>query len=191
MLADQIVAREQNQADGQVISARPRIPARKRREAPACMRCRGLTGSQQATDLPIPQRIRALPDRHLVNSPYAIPGPPASRKLSGLPPRGLAVQVVNDFLLRPPTGTQGLSDNLSKILFSSTVWRLLSPAIGAYPPGTHSFCTAAGKRRAGGRGRARAPPRRGGGSWRRAPTLSSLRRARGRPGRAAQPIRSS
>jgi hypothetical protein len=87
------------------------------REAPACMRCRGLTGSRRATDLPIPRLIRALPDRHLANSPYAIPGPPASRIPSGLPPRWPAVQVANEFLLRAPTGTQGLSGNLLKILF--------------------------------------------------------------------------
>jgi hypothetical protein len=112
---------------------------RKRREAPACMRCRGLTGCRQAADLPIPQRARTLPDHHLIDSPYAIPGPPASRKLSGLPPRGPAVQVMNEFLLRTPTGTQVLSVNLFKILFSSTARRLLSPAIAAYPPDTHSF----------------------------------------------------
>jgi hypothetical protein len=87
------------------------------REAPACMRCRGLTGPQHAINLPIPRLIQALPDRHLANSPPAISGPPASRKLSGLPPRWPAVQVVNDFLLRAPTATQGLSNNLFKILF--------------------------------------------------------------------------
>ena len=54
MLADQIAVGEH---------------ARKRREAPACMRCRGLTGSEHATDLLIPQRVRAPPDRHLINSP--------------------------------------------------------------------------------------------------------------------------
>ena len=123
------------------------VAARKRREAPACMRCRGLTGSEQTTDLLIPQPVRTPPDRHLVNSPYAIPGPPASRNLSELPPRGPAVQVVSDFLLPLPTGTQGLSGNLSKILFSSTARRLLSPGIAAYPPDTHSLCTAADRRR--------------------------------------------
>jgi hypothetical protein len=107
------------------------------------MRCRGLTGSQHATDLPIPRLAEAPPDRHLANSPYAIPGSPASRKLSGLPPSWPAVQVVNDFLVPAPVGSQGLSGNLFKILLSSTARRLLSPAIAAYPPDTHSFCTIA------------------------------------------------
>jgi len=84
------------------------VPANNR-EAPACMRCRGLTGSRRATDLPIPQLIRAPPDRHLANSPHAIPGPPVSRRLSGLPPRWPAVQVVNEFLLPARPGSQGLS----------------------------------------------------------------------------------
>jgi hypothetical protein len=142
-------------AAGTQYEARPRIslPAGwcllvNGRDAPACMRCRGLTGSRHATDLPIPRLIPALPDRHLADSPFAISGPPASRRPSGLPPRWPAVQVVNDFLLPAPTGAQGLSSNLSKILLPSTVRRLLSPAIVAYPPDTHSFCTAAGKRRA-------------------------------------------
>ena len=73
------------------------------------MRCRGLTGPQRATDLPIPRLIRALPDRHPANSPYAIPGPPASRRLSGLPPRWPAVQVVNEFVLPARAAPQGLS----------------------------------------------------------------------------------
>jgi hypothetical protein len=107
------------------------------------MRCRGLTGSQRVTDLPIPRLTRTLQDRHLVNSPYAIAGPPASRRPSRLPPRWPAVQVMNDFLLRALRGTQGVSGNPFKILLLSTVRGLLSPAIAAYPPDTHSFCTAA------------------------------------------------
>jgi hypothetical protein len=101
--------------------------------------------SAYATDLPIPRLIRAAPDRHLVNSPYAIPGPPASRRPSRLPPRWSAVQVANEFLLRALTGTQGVSGNLFKILLLSTARRLLSPAIAAYPPDTHSFCTTAAR----------------------------------------------
>jgi hypothetical protein len=59
------------------------------REAPACMRCRGLTGPQHAINLPIPRLIQALPDRHLANSPPAISGPPASRNSRGCPRGGL------------------------------------------------------------------------------------------------------
>jgi hypothetical protein len=78
--------------------------------------------------------------------------------------------VVNEFLLRAPTGTQGLSGNLFKILFPSTARRLLSPAIAAYPPDTHSFYTATAH--------ARSEPAGGGGN--RGAQLGSRPRERSR-----------
>jgi hypothetical protein len=73
------------------------------------MRCRGLTGASRATDLPIPRLVRTLPDRHLANSPYALPVPRLRDDSRGCPRRWPAVQVVNEFLLLARAGTQGLS----------------------------------------------------------------------------------
>ncbi len=115
--------------------APPRRPHRARsarraadnREAPACMRCRGLTRPWRAADQPIPQPFCALPGLPPYSQTRARPGPPVLALPLELPPRWPAVQVVREFLLRPAWPTQGFSITFSRFFYDPQ-------RDGRYPP---------------------------------------------------------
>jgi hypothetical protein len=108
------------------------------REAPACMRCRGLTLPDSALTCRFLGQSAPCLAYHRTHDPCAAPGPPGPAQPLGSPPRWAAVQVVNDFVLPRLRDAQGVLAKAFKILFASTELRLLSPGNLVYPPTIHS-----------------------------------------------------
>src|SRR6266481_9873953 len=115
-----------------------RRPTTEGREAPACMRCRGLTLPDSALTCRFLSQSAPCLAYHRTHDPCAIPGPPGPAQPLGSPPRWAAVQVVNDFVLPRLRDAQGVLASAFKILFASTERRLLSPGNLVYPPTIHS-----------------------------------------------------
>lgn len=108
------------------------------REAPPCMRCRGLTG---VLTMPLTcrllSRVSSWPDPPPDFAGSAVCPVARPSRFRRVASPGSRHQVVNDFYCLSPRPRKGFLLSISRFFFASTRNRLLSPDVGPYPPSIH------------------------------------------------------